>query len=78
MTAAQTALDILGRPLLAGIEGDWVDRLRAELEQLEPGLLEVLARAALVVGDREHPRPPSASPVRWPSATPSGSPVTRC
>ena len=54
MTAAQTALDILGRPLLAGIEGDWVDRRRAELEQLEPGLLEVLARAALVVGDREH------------------------
>ena len=54
ITAAQAALDIIGRPLLAGIEGEWVDRLRAELDALDPGLLEVLARAALVVGDREH------------------------
>ena len=54
MRAAQSALDVIGRPLLAGIEGDWVQSLRAELEALEPGLLEVLGRAALVVGDREH------------------------
>ena len=54
MRAAQSALEVIGRPLLAGIEGEWVTRLRAELEALEPGLLEVLGRAALVVGDREH------------------------
>ena len=54
MRAAQAALDIIGRPLLAGIDGAWVQSLRAELEALEPGLLEVLGRAALVVGDREH------------------------
>jgi DNA-binding SARP family transcriptional activator len=54
MTAADAALDIVDRPLLPGIEGDWVERLRAELDALEPGLLEILARAALVVGDREH------------------------
>jgi len=52
--AAEVALEIIGRPLLPGIEGDWVDRRRDELAALEPGLLEVLARAALVVGDREH------------------------
>ena len=54
MRAAQSALDVIGRTLLAGIEGEWVQRLRAELDALEPGLLEVLGRAALVVGDREH------------------------
>lgn len=54
MTAAEAALDIIERPLLPGIAGDWVERLRAELEALEPGLLEVLARAALGAGDREH------------------------
>ena len=54
MAAAHAALKIIERPLLAGIEGDWVKRLETELEALEPGLLEVLARAALVVGDGEH------------------------
>jgi DNA-binding SARP family transcriptional activator len=37
MTAAQAALQILARPLLPGIEGDWVERLRAQLDALEPG-----------------------------------------
>ena len=54
MTAAQAALDVIGRPLLAGVDGDWVEPLRAELDRLEPGLLEVLARGALAIGDREH------------------------
>ncbi len=54
MSAAQAALDIIERPLLPGIEGEWMQPLRAELEGLEPALLEVLARAALAVGDREH------------------------
>jgi DNA-binding SARP family transcriptional activator len=52
--AAEAALAIIDRPLLPGIEGDWVQQRREELAALEPGLLEVLARAALVVGDREH------------------------
>ena len=52
--AAEAALEIVGRPLLPGIEGDWVESRRVELAALEPGLLEVLARAALVIGDREH------------------------
>ncbi len=51
---AEAALEILGRPLLPGIEGDWVDGLRGELESHEPVLLEVLARAALTIGDGEH------------------------
>jgi DNA-binding SARP family transcriptional activator len=53
-TAAEAALEIIGRPLLPGIEGDWVDSRRSELAALEPGLLEVLARAALAAGDGEH------------------------
>ncbi|MGH2944264.1 MAG: AfsR/SARP family transcriptional regulator [Solirubrobacteraceae bacterium] len=53
-TSAEAALEVIDRPLLPGIEGDWVDSLRGELAALEPGLLEVLARAALLVGDREH------------------------
>jgi len=52
--SAEAALEIIGRPLLPGIEGNWVEQRRAELAALEPGLLEVLARAALGVGDREH------------------------
>jgi DNA-binding SARP family transcriptional activator len=52
--AAEEALEIIARPLLPGIEGDWVQQRRGELAALEPGLLEVLARAALVIGDREH------------------------
>jgi DNA-binding SARP family transcriptional activator len=50
--AAQEALEIIERPLLPGIEGAWVDACRARLAGLEPGLLEVLARAALIAGDR--------------------------
>ena len=53
-TAAEAALEVIERPLLPGIEGDWVQRRRDELAAREPGLLEVLGRAALVVGDREH------------------------
>ena len=52
--AAEAALEIVARPLLPGIEGPWVQQLRAELAAREPGLLEVLARAAIVAGDREH------------------------
>ncbi len=52
--SAEAALQIIGRPLLPGIEGDWVESRRGELAALEPGLLEVLARAALAVGGREH------------------------
>ncbi len=52
--AAHAALEIVERPLLPGIEGSWVETCRSELAGLEPGLLEVLARAALAVGDREH------------------------
>jgi DNA-binding SARP family transcriptional activator len=52
--AAEAALEVIARPLLPGIEGDWVENRRVELTALEPGLLEVLARAALVVADPEH------------------------
>ena len=52
-TAAREALAIVERPLLPGVEGDWVDGRRGELAALEPGLLEALARAALLGGDRE-------------------------
>jgi DNA-binding SARP family transcriptional activator len=53
-SAAEAALEVVERPLLAGIEGDWVENRRVELAALEPGLLEVLGRAALVIGDGEH------------------------
>ncbi len=39
--------------MLPGHEGAWVDESRSALAALEPGLLEVLARAALLGGDRE-------------------------
>ena len=52
-TAALQALAIVERPLLPGFQGDWVEGCRGELAALEPGLLEALARAALLGGDRE-------------------------
>ncbi len=52
-SAAQEALAIVGRPLLAGIDGAWIDSARAELAALEPGLLELLGRASLLAGDHE-------------------------
>ena len=54
LASAEAALEVIAQPLLPGIEGDWVQSRRAELAALEPGLLEVLARAALVVADGEH------------------------
>ncbi|MEA2221877.1 MAG: hypothetical protein QOH83_253, partial [Solirubrobacteraceae bacterium] len=52
--SAEAGLAVIERPLLPGIDGEWVDSLRGEIAALEPGLLEVLARAALGVGDGEH------------------------
>jgi DNA-binding SARP family transcriptional activator len=51
--AAREALEIVGRPLLPSIDGDWVREARGRLDALEPGLLEVLVRAALDARDRE-------------------------
>ena len=51
--AAGEALAIVERPLLPGFSGPWVDAARSDLAVLEPGMLEVLARAALLGGDRE-------------------------
>ena len=51
--AAGEALQTVRRPLMPGLEGAWVETRRAELGELEPGLLEVLGRAALGIGDRE-------------------------
>ncbi len=53
-TFAEAALGVISQPLLPGLEGDWVEGRRAELAALEPGLLEILGRAALAVGDGEH------------------------
>ena len=52
--SAEAGLAVIDRPLLPGIEGAWVDSLRGELAALEPGLLEIVARAALAIGDGEH------------------------
>ena len=52
--AASEALRIVRRPLLPDLEGSWVQARRAELGELESGLLDVLGRAARGVGDREH------------------------
>ncbi len=51
--AAREALEIVERPVLPAIEGEWVQAARDELASLEPGLLEVLARAALLDGERD-------------------------
>lgn len=53
IAAAETALEIIERPLLPGMHGAWVEDRREELAALEPDLLEVLARAALDAGGRE-------------------------
>ena len=50
VAAAEAALEIVSRPLLPGLEGRWIDDLQNELSELEPGLLEVLARAGLALG----------------------------
>jgi len=53
IAAAETALEIIERPLLPGMQGSWVEARREELAALEPDLLEALARAALAAGGRE-------------------------
>jgi len=53
ITAAQAALQTIARPLLPGMEGTWIDDLQTELSALEPGLLEVTARAALALGGEQ-------------------------
>ncbi|MBA2440290.1 MAG: AAA family ATPase, partial [Thermoleophilaceae bacterium] len=50
MAAAEVALETVSRPLLPGMEGAWIDDVQAQLTELEPNLLEILARAALALG----------------------------
>ena len=50
LAAAESALETIARPLLPGLRGTWIDELQSELEALEPGLLEVAARAGLAIG----------------------------
>ena len=50
---AHIALNIAGRPFLAGFEAPWVDEIRGELEELELRSLEMIARAGIGLGGSE-------------------------
>ncbi len=50
---AHIALNIAGRPFLAGFEAPWVEEVRHELEELELRAREVIARAGIGLGGSE-------------------------
>jgi DNA-binding SARP family transcriptional activator len=50
---AHIALNIAGRPFLAGFEAPWVEEVRRELEELELRSREVIARAGIGLGGSE-------------------------
>ena len=50
---ARAAIDLTADPVLAEFQGDWVERLRADVTQLRCDQLETATRAALSVGGRE-------------------------
>jgi DNA-binding SARP family transcriptional activator len=50
---AHIALNIAGRPLLAGFQAPWVDDVRHELGELELRSREVIARAGIGLGGSE-------------------------
>ena len=50
---AHIALNIAGRPFLAGFEAPWVEEVRRELEELELRSREVISRAGIGLGGSE-------------------------
>ncbi len=50
---AHIALNIAGRPFLAGFQAPWVEDVRRELEELELRSREVIARAGIGLGGSE-------------------------
>jgi DNA-binding SARP family transcriptional activator/tetratricopeptide (TPR) repeat protein len=50
---AHIALNIAGRPFLAGVEAAWVEEVRRELEELHLRSREVIARAGIGLGGSE-------------------------
>jgi len=50
---AHIALNIAGRPFLAGFQAPWVDEVRRELEELELRSREVISRAGVGLGGSE-------------------------
>lgn len=50
---AHIALNIAGRPFLAGFEAPWVEEVRQELEELELRAREVISRAGIGLGGSE-------------------------
>src|ERR687895_306129 len=48
---ARAALDLTTHPVLAEFQADWVDHLRADVNQLRCDQLETAARAALALGE---------------------------
>ena len=50
---ARSTLEMTAATVLAEFHGDWVERLRAEMDQLRGDQLETAVRAALVIGDAE-------------------------
>jgi DNA-binding SARP family transcriptional activator/tetratricopeptide (TPR) repeat protein len=50
---AHIALNIAGRPFLAGFEAPWVDETRHELEELHLRAREIIARAGIGLGGSE-------------------------
>ncbi len=53
--ASQSALATLRQPLLPDLDGDWLERRRAEFDELIPRGLEIAARAGLALGAHQLP-----------------------
>ncbi|MDA0167207.1 hypothetical protein OM076_43505 [Solirubrobacter ginsenosidimutans] len=51
LRTASATLEILRHPLLPGVERDWLDAPRRELDEAAAALLELEGRAALALGD---------------------------
>ncbi len=52
---AQAVLDVLGRPLLPDLTGDWIEDWRQRLDDLATRALEVGAKAGVALGDGHLP-----------------------
>ena len=55
LQTAQTVLDVLARPLLPDLAGDWVEAWRQRLDDLAPRALEIGAKAGIALGDGRLP-----------------------
>jgi DNA-binding SARP family transcriptional activator len=55
LVASQAVLEVLARPLLPELEGEWLEPWRRRFHELEPRVLEIAAQAGLALGGSQLP-----------------------